>query len=230
MKEINITLCVSSSAVEVFIHYLYTGELLCNVANMTDLKRLAQEYSVDSLKSELVKEDQIFGANDLKPIADERQTENIFDPQTDRSKLHAKGFDHSVKPKSAQSQFDRIRTDTNSEKKSNVIHQQDSNLTHKMGTYFSVSALPKSKITPTKSKEASSVEDLSKSTSDSRLQDYDDDDDNTADMDYDENSDDEFQDTSLDNAIVKSEPASEMEREASRCFFFIFFSSILIAF
>ena len=55
LSDMTVSSGVSVKAVEAFIHYLYTGELQLNDADLADVEKLASEYSVDSLKTVLDK-------------------------------------------------------------------------------------------------------------------------------------------------------------------------------
>ena len=185
---------IRSAAVEVFIHYLYTGELELSDQNMTDLKKLADKYNVDSLKTELEK-----GVQDLN----EAQTDD-----------HSEGTllkERETKSEKYKSESDRVSNMT-SEKKSHDLSVASG--------YFSVSAL-KSKVTapptvPQPSETTPPNVDNSHSVSDSVHQDSDDDnnyDDGGA-MDYDDNSDEENEAgvETVDKAIIKREPVHDMDK------------------
>lgn len=70
--EIDIPPEISSAAVEVFIHYIYTGELLLKAKEMTDLEKLMKEYGMESFKSDFMKDSESLSA---KPSAKSVNTE-----------------------------------------------------------------------------------------------------------------------------------------------------------
>ena len=183
---------IRSASVEVFIHYLYTGELELSDQNMTDLKKLADQYSVDSLKTEL-----------------EKAVQYLNKAQTDHSEGTLLKERETI---SEKSKSDSVRV-------SNITSEKKSHDSSVASGYFSVSAL-KSKVTappatPQPSYTTTPNVDNYHSVCDSVRQDSDDDnsDDGGA-MDYDDNSDEENEagvDT-VDKAIIKREPVNDMDK------------------
>ena len=192
---------IRSAAVEVFIHYLYTGELELSDQNMTDLKKLADQYSVDSLKTELVK-----------------AVQDLNKAETD---------DHSERPLLKEKETKLEKSKRDSDRVSNITSEKKSHDSSAASGYFSVSAL-KSKVTtpptlPQPSETTPPNVDNYHSVSDSVHQDSDDDNnyDDSGAMDYDDNSDEENGtrvgeneagvDT-VDKAIIKREPVHDMDQ------------------
>ena len=185
---------IRSAAVEVFIHYLYTGELELSDQNMTDLKKLADQYSVDSLKTEL-----------------EKAVQDLNKAQTDDHSERTLLKERETISEKSKRDSDRVSNDT-SEKKSH-----DSSVA---SGYFSVSAL-KSKVTapptvPQPSETTPPNVDKYHSVSDSVHQDSDDENNNDDDgaMDYDDNSGEENEASVdiVDKAIIKREPVHDMDK------------------
>ena len=188
---------IRSAAVEVFIHYLYTGELELSNQNMTDLKKLADQYSVDSLKTELVK-----AVQDLN---------------------EAETYDHSERTllKERETISEKSKSDT--DRVSNITSEKKSLNSSVASGYFSVSAL-KSKVTappavPQPRETTPPNVDNYHSLGDSVHQDSDDDnnDDDGGAMDYDDNSDEENETSvdTVDKAIIKREPVHDMDQAFS---------------
>lgn len=110
--EIDIPSEVSSAAVEVFIHYIYTGELLLKAKEMTDVEKLMKEYGMESLKSGFMKDTESLSA---KPSAESVTSEiGITD-------LGAVTLDVSNKPKHVQTNSSKISVEKSSRNKSDIL-------------------------------------------------------------------------------------------------------------
>ena len=195
LSELNMASGIRSAAVEVFIHYLYTGELVVLTdQNMTDLKKLADQYSVDSLKTEL-----------------EKSVQDLNEAETD---------DHSEGTLLKERETISEKSKSYSDRVSNITSEKKAHDSSAASGYFSVSAL-KSKVTappavPQPRETTPPNVDKYHSVSDSVHQDSDDDNnyDDSGAMDYDDNSDQEngTRVNTVDKAIIKREPVHDMDK------------------